>query len=52
MALLLEMGHDVTLYNTVPSLHDFGYLILISFAVFGIGYAVFKKFNAKAIELL
>jgi lipopolysaccharide transport system permease protein len=52
IALIIDMAHKVTLYNTIPSLHDFGYLLVASFAVLGIGYAIFKKFESKAIELL
>lgn len=52
MAQMIDMGHKVVLYNTLPSLHDFTYLILVSFAVLGVGYGIFKKFESKAIELL
>jgi ABC-type polysaccharide/polyol phosphate export permease len=52
MAQMIDIGHKVVLYNTLPSLHDITYLILISFAVLGVGYVIFKKFEPKAIELL
>ena len=52
MAQMIDMSHKVVLYNTLPSLHDFTYLILVSFALLGVGYGIFKKFESKAIELL
>jgi lipopolysaccharide transport system permease protein len=52
MAQMIDIGHKVVLYNTLPSLQDFTYLILVSFAVLGVGYGIFKKFESKAIEIL
>jgi lipopolysaccharide transport system permease protein len=52
MTLMIDMAHNVVLYNQVPSVGAFGYLAAISLAILGLGYIIFKKFESKAIEII
>jgi lipopolysaccharide transport system permease protein len=52
MTLLIEMAHNIVLYGHLPSLGAFGYLTLVSFAILGLGYITFKKFESGAVEIL
>jgi lipopolysaccharide transport system permease protein len=52
IALVIDMAHDIVLYNQVPSLDAFGYLTVVSLGILGLGYMIFRKFESKAIEIL
>jgi lipopolysaccharide transport system permease protein len=49
---LIETAHNVTLYGLPPSISEILYPILVSFLILGVGYAIFRKFETKAVELL
>lgn len=52
MTGLIDIAHNVALYNTLPSLEQILYPFLVSLMVLGSGYAIFRKFESKAIEIL
>jgi ABC-type polysaccharide/polyol phosphate export permease len=52
MTLVIDMVHNIVLYNHMPSVGAFGYLAVVSLAILGLGYMIFKKFESKAIEIL
>jgi lipopolysaccharide transport system permease protein len=49
---MIDMAHNIVVYGHLPSIGAFGYLAAASLAILGIGYAIFKKFESKAIEIL
>lgn len=49
---IIEIAHNTTLYEIMPSTSEILYPVLVSFLVLGVGYAIFRKFEAKAVELL
>ena len=52
MTLVIDMAHNIVLYNHMPSVGAFGYLGVVSLAILGLGYVIFKKFESKAIEIV
>lgn len=52
IADLIEIAHNTTLYEITPSISEILYPLLVSFLILGIGYAIFRKFENNAIELL
>lgn len=49
---LIDMAHEVTLYGVTPAFDDFLYPLVMSLIVLATGYAIFRKYESKAIELL
>ena len=49
---LVEMVHQVVLYGTLPSLNSTLYSIGSIFAILGIGYLIFRKYQARIVEEL
>ena len=49
---IVSMAHDVTLYNTLPEIESILKVVIVTGIIFGIGYGVFKKYQAKIIEEL
>jgi lipopolysaccharide transport system permease protein len=52
MTSIIDTIHKIVLYNTMPGTFELVYPIVFSFAAFGIGYLVFKKFEFKVVEIL
>jgi lipopolysaccharide transport system permease protein len=52
MTLIIDMAHNIVLYNHMPSAGAFGYLTVVSLVILGLGYLIFKKFESKAVEIL
>jgi len=52
MAQIIDMSHDIVLYNKIPELFDIGYTIAITLVVFVIGLFVFKFLESKIVEEL
>lgn len=52
MTRILDMAHDVTLYNIIPPAADWAYIIVSSLAILCIGYLIFKRFEARVGEEL
>jgi len=52
MTRILDMAHDVTLYNIIPSATDWAYIIASSLAILCVGYLIFKRFEARVGEEL
>jgi len=52
MARIIEMSHDLVLYNTIPDLFDIGYTVIITLAVFIIGLFIFKFLESMVVEEL
>jgi len=52
MTLVIDMAHNIVLYGHLPSFGAFGYLALVSLATLGLGYAIFRKFESKVVEIL
>jgi len=52
LAMIMEMGHEVILYNTVPSLEETIYSVSTSFATLFVGWVLFKKSEKKIVEKL
>ena len=49
---IVEMVHHVTLYGTLPSLNSVLYSVGSIFAILGIGYLIFRKYQARIVEEL
>jgi lipopolysaccharide transport system permease protein len=47
---LVEMVHQVVLYGTLPSLNSTLYSIGSIFAILGIGYLIFRKYQTRIVE--
>jgi ABC-type polysaccharide/polyol phosphate export permease len=52
MTRILDMAHDVALYNIIPSAADWMYVITSSFAILSVGYLIFRRFEARVGEEL
>lgn len=52
MTRVLDMAHDVTLYNLVPPINDWVYVVVSSFAILILGYLIFRKFQTRIGEQL
>lgn len=52
MVRIVDIAHDITLYNVFPSTESILTAVGIVFSIFLIGYAVFKKLEPKIIEEL
>ena len=50
MVQILTMAHHVTLYGTLPSLNSILYTITSVIVISGIGYGIFRKFQARIVE--
>ena len=49
---IVEMVHHVTLYGTLPSLNSVLYSIGSVFIILGIGYLIFRRYQARIVEEL
>jgi lipopolysaccharide transport system permease protein len=49
---IVEMVHHVTLYGTLPSLNSVLYSVGSIFAILGIGYLIFRRYQARIVEEL
>jgi lipopolysaccharide transport system permease protein len=47
---IVEMVHHVTLYGTLPSLNSVLYSVGSVFGVLGIGYLIFRRYQARIVE--
>jgi lipopolysaccharide transport system permease protein len=52
MAKMLQMAHDVTLYNVLPPLSDWLYITGTSFGILIMGYVIFRRFEGRVGEEL
>ena len=50
MVQIVEMVHHVTLYGTLPSLNSVLYSVGSVFGVLGIGYLIFRRYQARIVE--
>ena len=49
---IVEMVHHVTLYGTLPTLNSIVYTVGSVFAILGIGYLIFRRYQARIVEEL
>jgi len=52
MTSMIDMAHNIVLYGHLPDVGAFGYLAVVSLAILGLGYTIFRKFESRAIEIL
>lgn len=52
MVQIINMAHDVTLYNKIPSMESIEIAVGTTSIVFVVGYAIFRKFERRLIEEL
>ena len=52
LAVIMEMGHQVILNQTIPSWEYVTYSVVTSFATLFVGWALFKKIERKIAEKL
>ncbi|MFQ5941742.1 MAG: ABC transporter permease [Nitrososphaerales archaeon] len=52
MARILDMAHNVALYDVLPSVADWTYVVTTSLAILVIGYLIFRRFEARVGEEL
>jgi len=52
MAQIIDMSHDLVLYNKIPEMWNIGYTIIITAVVFVVGFFVFKLLESKVVEEL
>ena len=50
-ARLIDMAHNVVLYNVYPTLFDWLYSIGVSLIILVIGFVIFRKLEGKMIEV-
>jgi len=50
MVQILNFAHNAVLYDTLPSVNDVAVTVGMTFIIFTIGYAVFRKLSNKIIE--
>ena len=49
---IVEMVHHVTLYGTLPTLNSILYSVGSIFAILGIGYLIFRRYQSRIVEEL
>ncbi|MDH3312847.1 MAG: hypothetical protein OEM28_06830 [Nitrosopumilus sp.] len=49
---IVELAHNIVVFNTIPPLSDWLYTVTFCFAIFLFGYYVFHKFDSKIVEVL
>jgi len=49
---LIEIAHNLVIFNQIPPLEDWLYTTSIIFGIFIFGYFVFRRYESKAIEEL
>ena len=47
---IVEMVHHVAIYGTLPTLNSVLYSAGSIFAILGIGYLIFRKYQARIVE--
>lgn len=52
MAQIVTMVHHVAIYGTLPSLNSILYASVSIFAILGIGYLIFRKYQSRIVEEL
>ena len=52
MVQIVEMVHHVALYGTLPSINSILYSVGSTFSILGIGYFIFRKYQARIVEEL
>ncbi len=52
MARILDMAHNVTLYNIFPPITDWAYVVATSLATLALGYLIFRRFEVRVGEEL
>lgn len=52
MTRILDIAHNVTLYNIMPSATDLTYITATSFAILALGYLIFRRFEVRVGEEL
>lgn len=52
MTRILDIAHNVTLYNIMPSATDLTYITATSFGILVLGYLIFRRFEARVGEEL
>jgi len=52
MVQIVNMAHEVTLENKIPSLESIEIAVITTFIILGMGYAIFRKFERRLIEEL
>lgn len=50
MVQIVTMAHHVTIYGTLPSLNSILYTTGSIFVILGIGYLIFRKYQARIVE--
>jgi lipopolysaccharide transport system permease protein len=50
MVQLVTMTHHVSIYGTLPSINSTLYTIGSIFIILGIGYLIFRKYQARIVE--
>ncbi len=49
---IIDIAHNTMLYGTLPTANELTYTVVLSFIILFFGYAVFRKFESKTIEVL
>ncbi len=52
MVQIVNIAHDITLYNKIPSVESIQIVIVTTLITFVVGYAIFKKSQTRMIEEL
>lgn len=50
MVQIVTMAHDVALYGTLPSTNSILYATVSIFIILGIGYLIFRRYQARIVE--
>lgn len=52
MVQIVNFAHDVTLYNTIPSMESIQIAVITTLLTFGTSYAIFRKIRTRIMEEL
>jgi len=52
MAHLIDMGHNVALFEKLPTAEDMTYTIVVIFALLSVGYMIFRKYEKGVAQQL
>lgn len=49
---IIEMMHNTVLYGKIPTFYDFAYVTITAIAILGLGYAIYRKFEPRIVEMM
>ena len=52
IGLVVELAHEIVVFNNIPSLWDWAHAAVFCFGIFFAGYYLFHRLESKIVEVL